>query len=73
MTSLISSLVRIWKIRHWLFSSKSKGEVIRATNCSNLQRNIVALQVEKRCWPYYHPPQTLSLNKILLLQVEKIC
>ena len=22
---------------------------------------------------YYHPPQTLSRNKILLLQVEKIC
>ena len=36
-----------------------------------MQRNTVALQVEKRCWPYYHPPQTLSRNKILLLQVEK--
>ena len=32
-------------------------EVIRATNCCNLQRNIVALQVEKRCCTYYHPPQ----------------
>ena len=30
-----------------------QGEVIRATNCCNLQRNIVALQVEKCCWPYY--------------------
>ena len=29
-----------------------KGEVIRATNCCNLQRNIVALQVEKRCCTY---------------------
>ena len=28
-------------------------------------RNIVALQVEKRCWPYYHPPQTFSRNKII--------
>ena len=45
------------------FSNTTKGEVIRATNCCNLQRNIVALQVEKRCWPYYHPPQTMSRNK----------
>ena len=36
-----------------------------------MQHNIVALQVEKRCCTYYHPPQTLSRNKILLLQVEK--
>ena len=36
-----------------------KGEAIRATNCCNLQRNIVALQVEKRCCTYYHPPQNL--------------
>ena len=27
---------------------------IRATNCCNLQRNIVALEVEKRCCAYYH-------------------
>ena len=49
----------------------------RWSNTSNkslqLACNIVALQVEKRCWAYYHPPQTLSRNKILLLQVEKIC
>ena len=38
-----------------------------------LGRNIVALQVEKRCWPYYHPPQTLSRNQISLLQVEAAC
>ena len=42
----------------------SKGEVIWATNCCNLQRKIVALQVEKRCCTYYHPLQTLSRNKI---------
>ena len=52
-----------------------KGEVIRTTNCCNLQLNIVALQVEKRCWSYYHPPQTLSRNKIwcgkLKIFVEK--
>ena len=35
-----------------------------------LPRNIVALQVEKRCCTYYHPPQTLSRNKMSLLQVE---
>ena len=50
-----------------------KGEVIRATNCCNLQRNIVALQVEKRRCTYYHPPQTLSRDKILLLHVEVAC
>ena len=30
-----------------------KGEVIRATNCCNLQLNIVALQVEEKCCSYY--------------------
>ena len=43
---------------------KQTNEVIRATNCCNLQCNIVALQVEKRCCTYYHPLQTLSRNKI---------
>ena len=38
-----------------------------------LSRNIVALQVEKRCCTYYHPLQTLSRNKISLLQVEAAC
>ena len=38
-----------------------------------LARNNVALQVEKRCCTYYHPPQTLSRNKISLLQVEAAC
>ena len=33
-----------------------------------LARNIVALQVEKLCCRYYHPPQTLSRNKISLLR-----
>ena len=42
-----------------------KGEVIRATNCCNLQLNIVALQVEKRFCTYYHPPQTLSRKNLL--------
>ena len=28
------------------------------------------MQVEKRCWPYYHPHQTLPRNIIFLLQVE---
>ena len=39
----------------------------------HLQCNIVVLQVEKRCCTYYHPPQTLSRNKILLSQVEAAC
>ena len=38
-----------------------------------LAHNIVALQVEKRCCTYYHPPQTLLRNKISLLQVEAAC
>ena len=38
-----------------------------------LAHNIVALQVEKRCYTYYHPAQTLSRNKISLLQVEVAC
>ena len=51
------------------------GKFTRAEPSTNqfflqLARNIVALQVEKRCWPYYNPPQTLSRNKISLLQVE---
>ena len=38
--------------------------VIRATFFFNLQR--------KRCCTYYHKPQTLPRNKILLLQVENL-
>ena len=54
------------------------GKFARAEPSTNqfflqLARNIVALQVEKRCWPCYHPPQTLSRNKISLLQVEAAC
>ena len=57
-----------------MFFYSSKSEVIQAINCCNLQRNIVALQVQKRCCTrYYHPPQTLSRNKISLLQVEAAC
>ena len=33
-----------------------KGEVIRATNCYNLQRNIVDLQVEKPALLHILPP-----------------
>ena len=49
----------------------TKGEVIRATNRCNLQRNIVALQVEKRCCTYYHPPQTMSRNQICCCKLKK--
>ena len=48
-----------------------KGEVIRATNCCNLQRSIGTLQVEKRYWSYYHLPQTLSNDNPL--SRNKIC
>ena len=37
------------------------------------QPNIVALHFKNRCCTYYHPLQTLSRSKILLLQVEEIC
>ena len=39
--------------KYELCSSHVYGEVIRATNCCNLRRNIVALQVEERCCTYY--------------------
>ena len=48
-----------------------KGEVIRATNCCNLQRSIGTLQVEKRYWSSYHLPQTLSNDNPL--SRNKIC
>ena len=51
--------------KYELCSSHVYGEVIRATNCCNLQLNIVALQVEKRFCTYYHPPQTLSRKNLL--------
>ena len=51
-----------------------RGEVIRATNCCNLQRNNVTLQViEERCCTYYHISQTLSRNKIPSWQVKAAC
>ena len=47
---------------------------MQATNYCNLPRNnIIALEIEERCYTYYHPPQTLSRNKISLLQVEAAC
>ena len=52
---------------------KSKGQVIRATFSHNLSRNIVALQVEKRCCPYYHPRSQLVTQQISMLQVVAIC
>ena len=49
-----------------------KGQVIRATFSHNLSRNIVALQVEKRCWPYYHPRSQLVTQQISMLQVAAL-
>ena len=44
-------------------SHPNKGQVIRATFSFNLSRNIVALQVEQRCCPYYHRVLSLPRNK----------
>ena len=46
---------------------------IRATKSCNLSRNIVTLQVAKRCCSYFHPRHNLSRNKKKLLKVEKLC
>ena len=46
-----------------------KGQVIRATFSHNLSRNIVALQVEKGCCPYYHLGSQLVTQQISMLQV----
>ena len=40
-----------------------KGQVIRETFSFNLPRDIVALQVEKRCCPYYHRVLNFPRNK----------
>ena len=45
------------------------GQVIRATFSHNLSRNIVALQVEKGCFPYYHLRSQLVTQQMLMLQV----
>ena len=50
----------------------SKGQVIRATFSFNLSRNIVALQVEKRCCPYYHLVLNLPRNKFQCCKLKKI-
>ena len=65
----------VYKVRsvvdlpHQVGSSKmDKGEVIRATNCCNLQRNIVALQVKKR----YVARITTHLANIVTQQTDFI-
>ena len=81
-------ITRTWFIMFWItcilqadatqrFKTWESQWTLRPGDTGNiflqLARNIVALQVEKRCWPYYHPPQALSRNKISLLQVEAAC
>ena len=44
--------------------------VIRAIFSFNLSRNIVALQVEKRCCPYYHRVLNFPLNKFLCCKLN---
>ena len=56
-------------VKHVQSCCFAKGQVIRATFSHNLSRNIVALQVEKRCFPYYHPRSQLVTQQILMLQV----
>ena len=57
-----------------IFQKKTyKGQVIRATFSHNLPHNIVALQVEKRCCPYYHLCSQLVMQQISMLQVVATC
>ena len=51
------------------YANEVKGQVIWATFLHNLSRNIVALQVEKRCCPYYHPRSQLVTQQISMLQL----
>ena len=48
-----------------------KGRVIRAT-FFNFSRNIVALQVEKRCCPYYHRVLNLPRNKFQCCKLKNL-
>ena len=60
----------------WLagfFVFHCKCQVIRAIFPCNLSRKIVALQVAKLCWPYYHPRKQLVAQRISLLQVAATC
>ena len=56
-------------IVRFLITAVIKGQVIRATFSHNFSRNIVALQVEKRCCPYYHLRSQLVTQQISMLQV----
>ena len=48
------------------FSLKVRGN----TGNISVQLNVAELQVEKRCWSYYHPLETSPLSNIFLLRVE---
>ena len=50
----------------------AEGQVIRATFSHNLSRNIVALQVEKGCCPYYHLRSQLVTQQMSMLQVAAL-
>ena len=71
----VYSVSGIFLLYHFLYkwwefvAGKLKGQVIRATFSHNLSRNIVALQVEKGCCPYYHLRSQLVTQQILMLQV----
>ena len=56
-----------------LHLARSRIQEIRATFSLNLKRNIVALQVEKRCCPYCHLRSQLATQQISMLQVAATC
>ena len=47
------------------------SQVIRTTFSFNLSHNIVALQVEKRCCPYYQPVLKFPRNKFQCYKLKK--
>ena len=47
------------------------GQVIRQTFSFKIVANIVALQVEKRCCPYYHRVLNLPRNKFQCCKLKK--
>ena len=52
-----------------------RGQVTRATfshNLSRSSRNIVALQVENGCYPYYHLRSQLVTQQIAMLEVAAL-
>ena len=70
------SFVGLWEkhckwqrsLSSWSGAGKLDGQVIQATFSPKLSRDIVALQVEKRCSPYYHLRSYFGTQQISMLQ-----